>query len=717
MKVLIIAGPYEADRVRRAVVSAGVEAVAVEPGESLSGWITASRPDVIVLAPQIVNADPAVALAKVRAVPRGRVPTFLVGEPEDEARLKDLADGFFTRPLSTGDLVTRVRARLAGVPTGERRMSTGEHGIPAPLTDGGSGDFGRPGASKSGAAPGPSGPGGTPPGPIHPITGARTPTSTPGARSLPTLKPLVAAADAHAAPVPRARTTEAGAMFVRLAESIDATLDAEMLDVARALGALKREPTNVPVPKPSSGTGSRRAPEDLFERTPMAPMTALAAAAVLPSAGESTALTQVPALFDGEPELGDETRQKTVEVPRDVFAKMIAERIAAVRVAGAEGGAPAPVESGKIADGDVAAQLGRLYLQRLTGRLVLKREAVEKIIFFDRGAPILGMSSDPDDRMGEMLVRQGRLTQEQLARASEGLPRAERRLGVVLVELGYIKPTELSVVVRRHFEEIIHSAFEWEDGEWSLGPGAPNQEIVLLDEHPAALILAGVRRKYGAARLSRCLGGGEQVFRRAGGSAASEDILPQMAMTSEERALVDLFDGARTLDEVRERAGVREEVVTGLAWALSVLGQLDRVERGASAAPAANGSANSNSGLFELDSLTARRSRVEEVRLEQRARVLARHALVEEGDYFELLDLPRGAGQADVRAAHERLMRELAPTSLEAGVVAELGAELRAIRAVLDEALRVLGEPAMRARYESHLGAAPAAEPAAAPAG
>src|SRR5258706_253999 len=92
VKLLIIAGPYEADRIRRAVVQAGFEAVAVEPGESLSGWITASRPDLIVLAPQIVSPDPAAALAKVRSVPRGRVPTFLVGDPDDEARMQNLAD-------------------------------------------------------------------------------------------------------------------------------------------------------------------------------------------------------------------------------------------------------------------------------------------------------------------------------------------------------------------------------------------------------------------------------------------------------------------------------------------------------------------------------------------------------------------------------------------------------------------------------------------------
>jgi hypothetical protein len=687
MKLLIIAGPYEADRIRRAVVSAGFEAVAVEPGESLSGWITASRPDLIVMAPQIVNPDPSVALAKVRAVPRGRVPTLLVGEPDDLPRMKDLADGFLTRPLSTADLVSRVRARLG---SGERRGATGEHGIPSGLTDVGSGEFAKPGASKPGSGPkagasGGSGPSATPSG-----IGA-APASPGGHRPLPTLKPLVSSADVGA-PVPRARTTEAGALLGKLAESIDAALDAEMFDVARSVGALRRDPGPPPF-SPGPRTGARPAPEDLFERTPMAPMTALAASAALSPAAETTALRGIAAL-DAVAELHDETRQKTLEVPRDVFAKMIAERIAAARDGGADIGAPAPVESGKIADRDVAAQLGRMYLQRLTGRLVLRHGAVEKVIYFERGSPILGMSSDPQDRMGEMLVRQGRLTEAQLARASEGLRAAERRLGIVLVELGFIKPGELPVVVRKHFEEIIHSAFVWEDGEWSLGPGQPDQEIVLLDEHPAAIILEGVRRKYGAARLARCLGGGQQVFRPTG-AAGSADVLQRMAMTREERAVFELFDGVRTLDDVRGKAGAREEVVYGIAWALSVLGQLDRLDTRAAepppvamAVPTNGASAHARPGSAE------------------RARILERYALVEEGDYFQVLDLPRAATVEDVRRAHDKLMRELAPTSLPPSLVSELGAELRAIRVVLDEALRVLGEPDMRRRYETHLPAA-----------
>jgi hypothetical protein len=735
MKLLIIAGPYEADRVRRAVVQAGFEAVAVEPGESLSGWITASRPDLIVLAPQIVNPDPTVALAKVRAVPRGRVPTLLVGDPADEARLRDLADGFLARPLSMSDLVARVKARIG---TGERRNSTGEHRISgehripnvpvtgehrlpttgehrvpttgehalpslsAPTTDVSSGEFGR-GVSAAAAPRTPaSGPSPTPSQVAAVGSGAHRP--------LPTLKPLVAAADGAPAVSPRARPSEAGALFNKLAESIDAALDAEMLDFARSMGAMRKPAPPPPPPAPAPRTNVTRRPgEDLFERTPMAPMTALAVAAALPLAENTTITPSMPTPFD-EPEadgLRDETRQKTLEVPRDVFAKMIADRIAVARDGGAQGGAavgvPAPVESGKIADSDVAAQFGRLYLQRLTGRLVLRRGAVEKVIFFDRGAPILGMSSDPEDRMGEMLVRQGRLTQLQLVRASESL-KAERRLGVVLVELGFIKPSELSVVVRRHFEEIIHSAFAWEDGEWSLGPGQPNQEIVLLDEHPAAVILGGVRRKYAAARLARCLGGGKQVFRLAEDAAGSE-LVQHMAMTPEERGIVLLFDGSRTLDQVRAEARTRDEVVMGVAWALSVLGQLDRLE------PHAAELAKAPTGLAGNGVSASAVAKAPGPLRADRARVLAHYDVVEEGDYFQVLGLPRGAGDAEVRAAHATLMRELTPTSLDPALVAELGAELRAIRVVLDEALRVLGTPDLRRRYEANL--PPAREQAA----
>jgi hypothetical protein len=86
-----------------------------------------------------------------------------------------------------------------------------------------------------------------------------------------------------------------------------------------------------------------------------------------------------------------------------------------------------------------------------------------------------------------------------------------------------------------------------------------------------------------------------------------------------------------------------------------------------------------------------------------RARLLARHAPVENGDYFAVLDVPRDASVADLRRAHEKIVRETASDALDPGVGGELAAELDAIRTVVAEALRVLSDDRLRPRYASRM--------------
>jgi hypothetical protein len=233
MKLLIIAGPYEADRIRKAALSAGFETVAVEPGESLSGWITASRPELIVMAPQIVNPDPALALAKVRAVPRGRVPIFLVGDAADEARMRELADGFFVRPIAPELLLERARAILEPEERRRRKNSS----LDLERTEMGLGPVMErkrkntdPDLERTEMGLGPTGQ----PSPVAPNpTGAPTPAARPKSGSHParpaggTLKPLVAAALGGAPIAPRG-AADPGALLAELGSGIDALLDAEL---------------------------------------------------------------------------------------------------------------------------------------------------------------------------------------------------------------------------------------------------------------------------------------------------------------------------------------------------------------------------------------------------------------------------------------------------------------------------------------------------------
>jgi CheY-like chemotaxis protein len=219
MKLLIIAGPYEADRLRKAAVSAGFEAVAVEPGESLSGWITASRPTLIVMAPQMVHADPAEALAKVRSVPRGRVPIFLVGDAADEPRLTALADGFFIRPVSPDQLLARARAVLTAsghdAGNGARRRSKTGDGLGPAMTNVGQ-EF---------------------------TQGSRTPRGGPHlGRPVAGLKPLKARPAGGAAKIsaPPRPPGDASALMAKLGAGIDDLFEA---DLSSALAAAPRTRT------------------------------------------------------------------------------------------------------------------------------------------------------------------------------------------------------------------------------------------------------------------------------------------------------------------------------------------------------------------------------------------------------------------------------------------------------------------------------------------
>ena len=230
MKLLIIAGPYEADRIRKAALSAGFETVAVEPGESLSGWITATRPELIVMAPQIVHVDPALALAKVRAVPRGRVPIFLVGDAADEARLRDLADGFFVRPIAPDLLLERARAILTPSVGGPRRRK--DSSLDLERTEMGLGP----------AAP-------------LPVPMARPKSGPHPARPVgSTLRPLVAAALGGAPVAPVRASGDANALLAELGAGIDALLDAD-LDAAVAIAPKVARP----VAKPEARTVERPA--------------------------------------------------------------------------------------------------------------------------------------------------------------------------------------------------------------------------------------------------------------------------------------------------------------------------------------------------------------------------------------------------------------------------------------------------------------------------
>ena len=101
----------------------------------------------------------------------------------------------------------------------------------------------------------------------------------------------------------------------------------------------------------------------------------------------------------------------------------------------------------------IVAALRRLQKERRTGVFRTTAAQVRREVRLEAGAIVGAQSSSLDDRLGEVMVRRGRITQQQLDDASK-LVRSGRRLGDALVELEIVAREEVELFVRAQLTEI-----------------------------------------------------------------------------------------------------------------------------------------------------------------------------------------------------------------------------------------------------------------------
>lgn len=101
-----------------------------------------------------------------------------------------------------------------------------------------------------------------------------------------------------------------------------------------------------------------------------------------------------------------------------------------------------------------------------TGVLAVATQDVERSIYLHRGNVVWASSTCPDDRLGEFLVRRGKLTREQLQTAVSR--HGETRLGRACVECGFIAAHELWNMVQAQLLEIFDRILSTEEGLWSF---------------------------------------------------------------------------------------------------------------------------------------------------------------------------------------------------------------------------------------------------------
>jgi curved DNA-binding protein CbpA len=130
-----------------------------------------------------------------------------------------------------------------------------------------------------------------------------------------------------------------------------------------------------------------------------------------------------------------------------------------------------------------------------TGMLEVKHGSVVKRVFFRSGNPVFATSSQERDRLGDVLLKKRIITRDQYHRAAEMKKETGKRYAVILVDLGFVKPSQLFAVAKIQVQRIIGSIFLMRDGEFEFTEGPlPMGKVVPLNISLASLIYRQVKR-------------------------------------------------------------------------------------------------------------------------------------------------------------------------------------------------------------------------------
>jgi hypothetical protein len=151
---------------------------------------------------------------------------------------------------------------------------------------------------------------------------------------------------------------------------------------------------------------------------------------------------------------------------------------------------------GALWEGVLPGVLRGLYVGRRTGVLSFVRGDERCGVRFRLGNILSADTTVPENRLGETLVRQGRLTPGDLKRAVGFALRDGKRLGAVLMDLGLVDAPGLEEAVTTQAHQVLRHVFSWSEGSYEFHEESADQVLdgdVTLRLSTGELILQAAR--------------------------------------------------------------------------------------------------------------------------------------------------------------------------------------------------------------------------------
>lgn len=216
-----------------------------------------------------------------------------------------------------------------------------------------------------------------------------------------------------------------------------------------------------------------------------------------------------------------------------------------------------------------------LGMQRKSGVLTVEgdKDTISVGLLTGKVVSVESSSTPIENRLGSLLVKAGKLSEEALEGALEAQKRKQERLGHFLLAEGIVGPEDLREAFRLQVHRILFGAFAWTDGHFRFAPQTTieHDPDVFVPMPTESILLEAARTFDELPSAEQKIPSKDLVFRR---TAEVQDLQLQSGSSGDESPPISRremetwkwIDGRRTVGEIRERAFLSDlDVLKGIS--------------------------------------------------------------------------------------------------------------------------------------------------------
>jgi tetratricopeptide (TPR) repeat protein len=240
---------------------------------------------------------------------------------------------------------------------------------------------------------------------------------------------------------------------------------------------------------------------------------------------------------------------------------------------------------GSLREASLPDVLQLLSMGKKTGCLSVTHRNSFGYIYFNKGRICYASIVNRRDRLGDMLVKTGVITQVQLE-ATVALQdrRRDKRLGELLVEQNALTLEQLHNAINVQIQEAVYFLFTWNQGTFNFEPDVhPDQHDHVVSINPESLLLEGARRVDEWGLVEKKIPSFDIVFEVDRAKVLDTDA----DLNAEQRAVLDLVDGTRDVQAIIDASGMVEFEVGKALFGLLTAGFIHRIGKTKTSTPAA----------------------------------------------------------------------------------------------------------------------------------